>query len=125
VRRVAIGAAALLLAFATAAGAASKVTKHARSTVTIAAGRTRTVYVPYPDALKYGNATYAGKVLVLGAAPGAPGRRPQWALVKVLSAGSALGGSEYRARIRNANASGTAPVRVEVVATTVERLPHG
>lgn len=119
-----IAAALALLAAATTAAAAGGRVKHATRTVQIAAGKTRTVTVPYPDALKYGNATYSGRTIVLGAVPGAAGTGPQRGLVTVLEAGSVLGGSEYRARIRNANAKGTAPERVEVVARTVEPLAH-
>jgi hypothetical protein len=35
-----------------------------------------------------------------------------------------LGGSGYQVRVRNTSAHGTAPVRLEVTATTVEPLPH-
>jgi len=125
VRRTLAIAAALALAPATAAaGAASDVVKRATRTVRIAAGKTRTVDLPYPDALKYGNATYSGKVIVLGAVRGAAGTAPRRGLVSVLDAGSVLGGSEYMARIHNANVKGSAPVRVEVLARTVEPLPH-
>ncbi len=123
-RTLGIAAALALLAAAATAAAASPLVKQATRTVQIAAGKTRTVNVPYPDALEYGNATYSAKTIVLGAVPGAEGTAPQRRLVTVLGTGSALGGSEYRARIRNANAKGTAPVRVEVLARTVEPLPH-
>jgi hypothetical protein len=111
-------------AVAAAALAASRVVKHASKVVTIAAGATRTVTVPYPDALEYGNARYSGHVSVLAPIGTTPGRAPTLAKVKVLEAGSALGGSEYQARVHNGNATGTAPVRVSVTTTTVEPLPH-
>jgi len=123
-RRLLATSAALALLPATAL-ASSEVIKHASRTITLAPGKTRTVTVPYPDALKYGNATYSGRTIVLGAAPGAAGSAPERALVKVSLAGSVLGGSEYQARITNTNPSGTAPERVKVIATTVEPLPHG
>ena len=120
-------AAALGGALALGAGvalAAGQVVKHASRVVTLAAGATRTVTVPYPDALEYGNARYGGHVTVLAPTTAAAGRAPDLARVVVLSAGSVLGGSEYRARVRNGNATGTAPVRVSVTTTTVEPLPH-
>jgi hypothetical protein len=112
--------AALVLLPAGAAIAAGAVTKRGWQTVAIAPGRTRTVNVAYPDALKYANATYSGAVKVLGPAPGSSGGAPSRSLVRIVSAGSALGGSEYRAVIHNANAAGTAPERVEVAAITRE-----
>jgi hypothetical protein len=123
-RTLAIAAALALLAVAATAGAASDVVKQATRTVQIAAGKTRTVNVPYPDALKYGNATYSGEVIFLGAVRGAAGTAPRRGLVSVLDARSMLGGSEYMARIHNANVKGSAPVRVEVVARTLEPLPR-
>jgi len=115
--------AALVLATG-AALAAGEVVKHARRVVSLAAGATRTVTVPYPDALEYGNARYSGHVGVRAPAGTSAGRAPTTAKVAILAAGSVLGGSEYRARVHNGNAGGTAPVRVTVTATTVEPLPH-
>jgi hypothetical protein len=109
----ALTTAALALAGASGALAAKPIVKHHSRAVTIAAGATRTVSVPYPDALEYANATYSGSVRVTA------GRRSQ---LEILSRGSALGGSLYRVRARN---TGSATLRIEVVATTVEPLPHG
>jgi hypothetical protein len=117
-------AALLTLLGAATALASSSITKHASATVVLAAGRTRTVTVPYPDALEYANARYSGTSHVLGPPPGSHGSAPNRSDVEILSAASALGGSEYRVRVRNSNPAGTAPVRVTVVATTVEPLPH-
>jgi hypothetical protein len=111
-----------LLASASAFGAGS-VTKHHYGSKKIAAGQTRTVTVGYTDALEYGNATYSGSVRVVALAGGE--RAPDIAKVRILSRGSVLGGSEYKVQARNTNARGTAPVRLEVTATTVEPLPHG
>ncbi len=127
-RTTAINAAAALALAATLAAAAlasGSLTKNRIDIVAIAAGHTRTLNVPYPDALEYGNARYSGRVVVLAPAAGARGGRPDLAKVRILSAQPALGGSLYRVRARNANAAGTAAPRLEVIATTVEPLPHG
>jgi hypothetical protein len=118
----AIGAAALLAVGA--AMAATSVAKHVSGFFTIPARQTRTIDVPYPDALKYGNARYSGRAVVLAPKSGAKGRPPNLKKVKILYARSALGGSEYEVRAHNDNSAGTAAVRVEVIATTVEPLPH-
>ncbi|HEX2703783.1 MAG TPA: hypothetical protein VHM72_10175 [Solirubrobacteraceae bacterium] len=102
--------------------AAQTVTKHFYGSKKLAAGQTRTVTVSYPDALEYGNAIYSGNVRIVAIA--GSGGAPDLAKVRILSRGSVLGGSSYQVRARNANARGTAPVRVEVTATTVEPLPH-
>lgn len=103
---------------------AATVVKHSVDIVGLPAGHARTVTVPFPDALRYGNARYSGRVVVLGAFPGAAGRPPRRALVRIERAQSAVGGSEWQVRVRNDNAPGTAPVRLEVIATTTEPLPH-
>jgi hypothetical protein len=123
-RRAALTAGAVVLLAGGSAFAAAATTKRGSTTKTIAAGKTVTVAVPYPDALKYGNATYSGRAVVRGPAPGATGSAPSLAKVTILSKGSVLGGSEYQVRAHNGNAPGTAPVRLEVIATTVEPLPH-
>ncbi len=120
-RSVRMAVAFLALGSATAF-AARVLDKHQSATVTVPAGQIRTLTVPFPDALKYANASYRGTHSVT--APAAAGRPPRLTLVRVLSAHSVLGGSEYEVRIRNANPSGTAPVRLRVTATTVEPLPH-
>jgi hypothetical protein len=98
------------------------VTKHSSASVVLAAGETRALSTPYPDALEYGNARYSGRVRVV-AISGA-GAKPSLAKVRILSSGASLGGSQYSARVHNGNAPGTAAVRVTVIATTVEPLPH-
>jgi len=123
-RAVLAGLAASAALVASAYGAAT-VSKRATRTATVAAGRTKTIYVPYPDALKYGGATYSGSVAILPPAAGAHGSAPSLAKVTISSRGEALGGSEYRVVVRNANASGTAPVRVRVTATTREPAKGG
>jgi hypothetical protein len=115
---------ALPLAGSLSALAASAVVKHAQGVATVPAGATRTVTVPYPDALEYGNARYRGHVTVLAPSNARPGHAPKLAKVRILRAGSVLGGSEYQARVFNGNAAATAPVRVAVTTTTVEPLPH-
>jgi hypothetical protein len=107
-----------------ALAAAHSVIKNQIGFANVPAQQTRTLSVPYPDALEYGNARYSGRWMVLLPLPGAKGREPSIAKVKTLSAGEAEGGSLFRVRVRNGNAVGTAPVRLEVIATTVEPLPH-
>jgi len=121
--RVAVIGAAASVAVG-AAMAASSTTKHANRFFTIAARQTRTFYVPYPDALKYGNARYSGRIVVLAPKSGDNGRAPNLRKVEILDARPALGGSEYEVRAHNANGADTAALRVEVIATTVEPLPH-
>ena len=104
--------------------AGTSIVKRHSAAIVIAAGQTRTLTVPYPDALKYGNARYSGHAVVLAPRLGAQGRPPTLAKVKILEAQPVLGGSEFQARARNGNAAGTAAVRVSVTATTIEPLPH-
>ncbi len=115
---------ALLAALpATAIAAATAITKHTTASVDIPAGATRALSVPYPDALKYGNARYHASE-TLARKPGARGSRPDLAKVRILEAQSVEGGSLYRVRAHNANAAATAPVLLTLTATTVEPLPH-
>jgi hypothetical protein len=114
---------AVVLAVAVAL-AASAITKHQDGFLAIPAGQTRTLTVPFPDALEYGNARYSGRAIVVGPWPNVKRRTPDLKKVKIISAGSVEGGSAYQARARNDNRPGTAPVRLEVIATTVEPLPH-
>jgi hypothetical protein len=117
-----VAAALIVVLGGASALAARSVTKHHYGSTRIAAGQTRTVTVSYPDALEYANATYSGTVRVVAVAAG--GHAPDLAKVRILNRRSVLGGSEYRVRARNTNALDTAPARLEVTATTVERLPH-
>ena len=119
-RALAICAAAFLAGGGPALGARA-VVKHARRTVSVRAGATRTVRGAFPDALKYGNALYSGAV-TLGWSGGGPS--PDLAEVRILEAQSVEGGSLYEVRVRNGNAAGSLAVRVTVTATTVEPLPH-
>ena len=121
-RALAIALALALLATAVGA-AATSITKHTIASVDIPAAATRALSVPYPDALKYGNARYSGSH-TLAREPGAPGSRPDLAKVAILEAQSVEGGSLYLVRARNRNGRGSAPVRLTVIATTVEPLPH-
>ena len=57
-RLLAIALAAALIAAALAA-AAGAVTKHTSGSIDIPAGATRALSVPFPDALRYGNARRA------------------------------------------------------------------
>ncbi len=110
--------AATLVSAAAAAGAARSQILHADATIAIPAGDTRSLAVPYPDALEYGNAHYHGAWKVLGPPARASGRTPRTVEVTIIAAGPIEGGSLYRVRARNANAAGTAPIRLEVIATT-------
>lgn len=114
----------LVVAGASSAGAAAdRATLAAGRTFRLKAGGVRTFRVAYPDALKYGGSKYSGRVRILMPAAGAPGSRPSLQKVQVLSRGACLGGSDFCARVRNSNPSGTAAVRVRIVATT--ELPPG
>jgi hypothetical protein len=124
-RRILLTAVAVLALAPAAAYAASVIDKHQSATVTIPAGQTRTLAVPFPDALKYANASYRGTHIVTAPAqPAGAGRPPDLHRVRVLSSHSILGGSEFQVRVRNANPAGTAAVRLRITATTVEPLPH-
>jgi hypothetical protein len=91
--------------FVLAGTALAAVTKSKSKSVTITAGTTKTVVVPYPDALKFGNAKYSCTVkVVTGTA-------------KVVSKGSAQGGSVCQAKIK---ATGNGNAKVTVTAKTVE-----
>ena len=116
--------AALALGGAAAALAARSVAKSNTGFVSVPAQQIRSLSVPYPDALEYGNARYSGRWIVRLPPAGTDGREPKVSAVKALSAGEAEGGSLFRVRVRNENPAGTAPVRLEVIATTVEPLPH-
>jgi hypothetical protein len=113
----------ILTASANALAAASA-SKHQVGRVDIAAGQTRSVAVPYPDALEYGNVRYSGSSRIELLAPGRGEHAAVRAKVTILDAEPVLGGSEYRVRAHNGNARGTAPVVLVVAATTVEPLPH-
>ena len=111
-----------LVLLATAATAVA-ITKNAIGLVTIAPGATRTLSVPFPDALKYAGARYSGSH-ELATKPGAPGRKPELSKVAILEAQAVEGGSLYLVKAHNGNAPGTAPVRLTVIATTIEPPRH-
>jgi len=102
----AIGAGALLAA--SAAIAASSVTKRHSGFFNVPAGQTRMLNIPYPDALEYGNATYSGRDVVRAVKFGPKPRAPDLGRVKILYAGSVQGGSAFEVRALNANGAGTA-----------------
>jgi hypothetical protein len=85
-------AAVLAAVLAGPAGASTRLSKS--RTFTLHAHTTKTFNVGYPAALKYKGARYSCTVTVSG-----PGKRG----VKILSRGSALGGSVCRVRARNTN----------------------
>ena len=123
-RRFSAGLLVLALGVASAAGAATdRATLTAARTFRLEAGGVRTFRVAYPDALKYGRSRYSGRVRILMPAAGAPRSGPSLQKVHILSRGSCLGGSDFCARVRNSNATGTAAVRVRIRATT--ELPPG
>ena len=99
-------AAALSLA-AVAGGSSAKTTKSAHKTVTLLQGKTKTIDVGYPQALKHAGAKYACTDKVSG---------PAKSKVKTLSGGSALGGSVCRVEAKNASKvsglDGTASITV-------------
>lgn len=120
-RRPLIQATAVLLACAASAAAASTYTLYRTHVFSLAGGKTRSLKVAYPDALKYGGSKYSGKVKILPPAAGA--RSPSLQKVHVLSKHSCLGGSDFCVKVRNDNSSSTAPVHVKVETKT--QLPPG
>jgi hypothetical protein len=72
--------------------AAAKTPKSNSKTFILPAHTTKTFQVRYPSALKFGGATYSCRATVSGL-----GKR----FVKILSRGSALGGSVCRVKARN------------------------
>ena len=117
----AVGIAVLIAA--TSALAARSITKHQTGSISVPAGQTRTLTVPYPDALKYGNARYSGHAAI-ELRPVGSGRPASVKKVKILKAASVEGGSAFQVRVHNGNLVGTSAVRLQVSATTVEPLPH-
>src|SRR3954447_23490450 len=100
-------AVAALLALALVAVASADVTKRSSKTFSVAGGRARTVAVDYPDAQKFGGSTYKCSAKVVSGNAGSV----------TIRKGSAQGGSECRARIRN---NGSRSAKVKVTATTIE-----
>ena len=90
---VAVLACATALSVGAIAGVSSaKTTKSARKTVTLLQGQTKTINVGYPQALKHAGAKYSCTAKVSG---------PAKKKVKILSRGSALGGSVCRVKAKN------------------------
>lgn len=109
-RFAAVVALACIAALSVASVALAAVVKSNSKTVTLGARSTKTVTVPYPDALKFGGATYKCTWKITGVDPGK---------VKILSHGSAEGGTVCRVKARNPAApSIDASVRFKVIATT-------
>lgn len=123
VRRLSAGLLVLLTAGTAVAGAATDRTIQSTRTFRQKAQSTRTFRVAYPDALKYGGSRYSGRVRILPPRARASGSKPSLRKVHILSQGSCQGGSEFCARVRNTNPTGTAAVRVRVIART--ELPPG
>ena len=101
------------LSLALVAGASSaKTTKSAHKTVVLLQGRTKTINVGYPQALKHAGAKYSCTAKVSG---------PAKNKVKILSRGSALGGSVCRVKARNTSKisglDGTAKITVRATTT--------
>ncbi len=122
-RALAIMLLAALLGTASAAAAYRSLTSNRFGSITLAPGSTRTLSVPYPDALKYANARYQGSH-ELKRKPFSAGSPPDLAKVAIIAAQSIEGGSLYSVGAHNANAPATAPVQLIVIATTIEPLPH-
>ncbi len=97
---------------------AVKVHKVTNKTFTLPGHSARTFNVPYPDALKFAGARYSCTATVSGL-----GKK----YVKILSRGSALGGSQCRVKARNnaklPSIDTTARVRVTATTTYSTRAP--
>ncbi len=97
---------------AVAGAASAKTTKSAHKTVVLLQGQTKTITVAYPQALKYAHAKYSCTAKVSG-----PARKK----VKILSRGSALGGSVCRVKAKNTSKvsglDGTAKITVTAKTT--------
>ena len=110
-RRLAIVATlAVVLVVPATVLAGTRTLSHSR-TFTLHAHTTATYNVPYPAALKYKGARYSCTVHVSG--PGKSG-------IRILSRGSALGGTVCRVRARNTNKfeDPLDDARIKVTATT-------
>ena len=103
---------ALSLSAVAGASSAKKTTKSAHKTVTLLQGKTKTIDVGYPQALKHAGAKYSCTAKVSG---------PAKSKVKILSRGSALGGSVCRVKAKNTSKvsglDGTASITVTATTT--------
>jgi hypothetical protein len=94
-----------------AGGSAAKVVESHSKTITLNGRQTKTIDVTYPDALKFSGARYSCTWKINGVEPGK---------IKILSHGSALGGTVCRVKAHNpALPSLDASVRIKVTATTI------
>ena len=93
------------------AAVAAKVRLSKSKTLTVHSHTTKAIDVGYPAALKYGGAKYSCTASISG--PGKSGG-------KILSRGSALGGTVCRVKVRNANKfeDPLDDIKVRVTATT-------
>lgn len=114
----------VILIAATSALAARPITKNQIGSISVPAGQTRTLTVPYPDALEYGNARYSGHATIERRPVEGAGQPASVKKVKILKAGSVEGGSAFQVRVYNGNHPGTSAVHLQVTATTVGPLPH-
>ncbi len=107
-----LACAAVLPLAATAGASAKKTTKSAHKTVALLQGKTKTIDVGYPQALKHAGAKYSCTAKVSG---------PAKSKVKILSRGSALGGSVCRVKAKNTSKvsglDGTAKITVTAKTT--------
>jgi hypothetical protein len=119
--RVAIaGVTAATVAVTGAAGlAVAGETLHNSVTRSLGPGATMQYVVAYPRAPKRAPAPHAGKVLILPPAPHTHGKKPSLSRVRILGQGPCHRGSDFCARVRNANTSDTAPVRVRILTATL------
>jgi hypothetical protein len=87
-------------------------------TVLLPPGKTKTILVNYPRALKYRGASYSGSVQVL--LPNHLGKKQQPSAMKVnvLKRGSLVGGTVYRVIVKNYNSPDSATVKVRVKTKT-------
>lgn len=109
-RVAAVVAVVCIAALSVASVALASVTSNSK-TVTLGARSTKTVTVPYPNALQFSGARYTCTWKITGVEPGK---------VKILSHGSALGGTVCRVKAHNPAApSIDASVRFKVIATTI------
>jgi hypothetical protein len=109
-RLAAVTAIVCVAALSVASVAVAAIVKSNSKSVNLGARSTKTVTVPYPDALKFGNAKYSCKWKITGVEPGK---------VKILSHGSVNGGTACQVKAHNPAApSVDAGVKFTVIATT-------
>jgi type II secretory pathway component PulL len=110
-RLAAVTALVCVAALSLASVALAAIVKSNKKTINLGAKSTKTVTVPYPDALKFGNARYTCKWQIRGVEPGK---------IKILSHGSVNGGTACAVKAHNPAApSIDAGVKFTVIATTI------